>query len=68
MRFLICFITMESILHFMYVVAIKDTNAWVGDTPLELSMIGFWNLIIVWLKVTFFSRSCPSADLSTVSF
>lgn len=51
MRFLICFITMESILHFMYVVAIKDTNAWVGDTPLELSMIGFWNLIIVWLKV-----------------
>jgi hypothetical protein len=35
----------------MYVVAIKDTKAWVGDTPLELSMIGLWNLIIVWLKV-----------------
>jgi len=51
MRFIICFITMEFILHFMYVVAIKDTSAWVGDTPLELSMIGFWNLIIVWLKV-----------------
>lgn len=50
-RFFICFITMEFILHFMYVVAIKDTNAWVGDTPLELSMIGFWNLIIVWLKL-----------------
>ncbi|KAG6333034.1 hypothetical protein ID866_6058 [Astraeus odoratus] len=51
MRFLISFITMELILHFMYVVAIKDTKAWVGDTPLELSMIGFWNLIIVWLKL-----------------
>ena len=36
----------------MYVVAIKDTGAWKGDTPFELSMIGFWNLIIVWLKVS----------------
>ena len=42
---------MEFVLHFMYVVAIKDTNAWAGDTAAELSMIGFWNLIIVWLKV-----------------
>ncbi|KAI6099795.1 MBOAT, membrane-bound O-acyltransferase family-domain-containing protein [Pisolithus sp. B1] len=50
-RFLICLITMEFILHTMYVVAIKDTRAWVGDTSLELSMIGFWNLIIVWLKL-----------------
>ncbi|KAI6039919.1 MBOAT, membrane-bound O-acyltransferase family-domain-containing protein [Pisolithus marmoratus] len=50
-RFLICLLTMEFILHTMYVVAIKDTKAWVGDTPLELSMIGFWNLIIVWLKL-----------------
>lgn len=43
--------TMEFILHYMYVVAIKDTKAWQGDTPLELSMVGFWNLMIVWLKV-----------------
>ena len=43
---------MEFILHFMYVVAIKDTNAWYGDTAAELSMIGFWNLIIVWSKVS----------------
>lgn len=35
----------------MYVVAIKDTAAWEGDSPAELSMIGFWNLVIVWLKV-----------------
>lgn len=44
-------------MHSMYVVAIKDESrrgAWMGDTPFELSMIGFWNLIIVWLKVCFF--------------
>lgn len=43
---------MELILHFMYVVAIKDTKAWVGYTPAQISMVGFWNLVIVWLKVT----------------
>jgi hypothetical protein len=42
---------MELVLHFMYVVAIKDTGSWSGDSPAELSMIGFWNLIVVWLKV-----------------
>ena len=51
MRFVICTLTMEFILHFMYMVAIKDAKAWYGDTVAELSMIGFWNLIIVWLKV-----------------
>ena len=55
-RFLVCMLTMELILHYMYVVAMKDTSAWRGDTPFELSMIGFWNLIIVWLKVLYFSR------------
>jgi hypothetical protein len=45
---------METILHFMYVVAMKDSKAWTGPapyTPAELAMVGFWNLIIVWLKV-----------------
>ena len=50
-RFITCLLTMEFILHFMYVVAIKDTSAWYGDSVAELSLIGFWNLIIVWLKV-----------------
>ncbi|THV05151.1 MBOAT-domain-containing protein [Dendrothele bispora CBS 962.96] len=50
-RFLFSLLTMEFILHFMYVVAIKDRKAWIGDTPAEISMIGFWNLIIVWLKL-----------------
>ncbi|KAK7686116.1 hypothetical protein QCA50_010928 [Cerrena zonata] len=50
-RFAICILTMEFILHFMYVVAIKDTKAWQGDNAAELSMIGLWNLIIIWLKL-----------------
>ncbi|KAF9268566.1 MBOAT-domain-containing protein [Marasmius fiardii PR-910] len=50
-RFLACLITMEFILHFMYMVAIKDKKAWVGFSPAEISMVGFWNLIIVWLKL-----------------
>ncbi|KAF5348640.1 hypothetical protein D9758_006745 [Tetrapyrgos nigripes] len=50
-RFLFSLLTMEFILHFMYVVAIKDMKAWIGYTPAEISMIGFWNLIIVWLKL-----------------
>ena len=44
---------MEYVLHFMYVVAIKDTKSWIGDSPAEIAMIGFWNLIIVWLKVRY---------------
>jgi hypothetical protein len=48
---------MESVLHTMYVVAIKDTSAWAGDGPADLSMIGFWNLVVVWLKVSWSSDS-----------
>ncbi|SNX87280.1 probable GUP1 - Multimembrane-spanning protein essential for proton symport of glycerol [Melanopsichium pennsylvanicum] len=50
-RFVVSLMTMELILHYIYVNAIKDTKAWVGASPLELSMVGFWNLIIVWLKL-----------------
>jgi D-alanyl-lipoteichoic acid acyltransferase DltB (MBOAT superfamily) len=50
-RFLVCLLAMEFILHYMYMVAIKDTKAWDGFSAAELSMVGFWNLIIVWLKV-----------------
>ncbi|TFK61685.1 MBOAT-domain-containing protein [Pluteus cervinus] len=50
-RFLASLLTMELILHSMYVVAIKDRKAWVGFTPAQISMVGFWNLIIVWLKL-----------------
>jgi D-alanyl-lipoteichoic acid acyltransferase DltB (MBOAT superfamily) len=45
-------LTMEFILHFMYVVAMKDTKAWRGASPAEIGLIGFWNLMIVWLKAS----------------
>jgi protein-cysteine N-palmitoyltransferase HHAT len=57
-RFTFCFLTMEFILHYMYMVAIKDAKAWLGYSAAELSMVGFWNLIIVWLKV--FPSLCAS--------
>ncbi|KAA1108501.1 glycerol transporter [Puccinia graminis f. sp. tritici] len=50
-RFGVCYLTLEWILHYMYVVAIKDTQGWAGDTPFELGIIGYWNLIIIWLKL-----------------
>ncbi|TBU27794.1 MBOAT-domain-containing protein [Dichomitus squalens] len=50
-RFVVCIMTLEMILHLMYVVAIKDRRAWVGYSAAELCMVGFWNLIIVWLKL-----------------
>ncbi|KAG8978076.1 glycerol transporter [Tulasnella sp. 425] len=50
-RFLVCILTMELILHYMWVVAMKDTGSWQGLSPAEISMVGFWNLIIIWLKL-----------------
>ncbi|GAA95653.1 hypothetical protein E5Q_02307 [Mixia osmundae IAM 14324] len=51
-RFAVSLLTMEWVLHNIYVVAIKsEEGGWAGDTPFEVSMIGFWNLIIVWLKL-----------------
>ena len=46
-RFVVCIMTLEFILHCMYVVAIKDRKAWVGYSSAELCMVGFWNLIVV---------------------
>ena len=61
-RFIACFLVMDLVLHFMYVVAIKDAKAWSGDTPGQISMIGFWNLVIMWLKARTGSlRTFPDA-------
>ena len=60
-RFLVCLLTMEFILHYMYMVAIKDTKSWGGFSAAELSMVGFWNLIIVWLKVRAYLLTDPFA-------
>ncbi|ORX62945.1 glycerol uptake protein 1 [Hesseltinella vesiculosa] len=50
-RFVAVLLTMEIMLHYIYVVAISKTKAWAGDTPLELSMIGYFNLTIIWMKL-----------------
>ena len=43
---------MEVILHYMYVVAMSKTRAWEGSSPFQLSMISYFNLQIIWLKVS----------------
>lgn len=50
-RFVICILTMEFVLHYAYVVAISKRKAWTGDTPFQISMIGLFNLNIIWLKL-----------------
>ncbi|KAJ3296089.1 glycerol transporter [Borealophlyctis nickersoniae] len=42
---------MEVLLHGMHVVAIKDAKAWVGMTPFQISMVGYFNLKVIWLKL-----------------
>ncbi|TPX36201.1 hypothetical protein SmJEL517_g01496 [Synchytrium microbalum] len=51
LRWVSVVLLMEVMLHYMYVVAIKDAHAWEGFTPLEFGLIGYWNLKIVWLKL-----------------
>ncbi|CUM56461.1 uncharacterized protein AC631_05134 [Debaryomyces fabryi] len=50
-RFLFCLLVMEFLLHFTYVVAVSKTKAWDGDTPFQISMLGMFNLNIIWLKL-----------------
>ena len=42
---------MEVMMHFSYVVAIKDTKAWKGFSPMEIFLVGFFNLKMIWLKL-----------------
>jgi D-alanyl-lipoteichoic acid acyltransferase DltB (MBOAT superfamily) len=55
LRLLSSILTMELVLHYFYVVAISKTghthDSWSSDTPFQLSMIGYFNLHIIWLKL-----------------
>ncbi len=51
LRLIFCFLVMEFILHYIYVVAVSKAKAWHGDTPFQISMIGFFNLNIIWMKL-----------------
>ncbi|KAA8917824.1 hypothetical protein TRICI_000026 [Trichomonascus ciferrii] len=50
-RFVFCFLTMEFLLHYTYVVAISQRRAWEGDSPFQISMIALFNLNVIWLKL-----------------
>ncbi|KAL4869050.1 hypothetical protein BDV12DRAFT_168522 [Aspergillus spectabilis] len=51
-RFFLTLLTMELILHFIYAVAIsKASPNWSLYTPGQLSMLAFFNLHIIWLKL-----------------
>ena len=44
-------LTMEIMIHLFWVVAIKDTKAWVGFSPIQIYGLGFYNLKLIWLKL-----------------
>ncbi|KAM5430484.1 glycerol transporter [Microsporum canis] len=51
-RFLLTLLSMELVLHYIYVVAIsKSSPDWLIYTPFQLSMLGYFNLHIIWLKL-----------------
>ncbi|OBZ86503.1 Glycerol uptake protein 1 [Choanephora cucurbitarum] len=50
-RLLSTLFVMEMVLHSLYVVAISKAQAWHQDSPFELSMIGYFNLLIIWMKL-----------------
>lgn len=51
LRLVLTILVMELLLHFTYVVAVSKTKAWEGDSPLQISMIGLFNLNIIYLKL-----------------
>ncbi|KAI9654404.1 MAG: hypothetical protein M1829_000935 [Trizodia sp. TS-e1964] len=51
-RFLLALLCMELVLHFIYAVAIsKSRPNWSMYSPYQLSMLGYFNLHIIWLKL-----------------
>lgn len=51
-RFLISLLTMEVMIHFIYAIAIsKAQPVWNVYTPFQLSMLGYFNLHHIWLKL-----------------
>jgi protein-cysteine N-palmitoyltransferase HHAT len=52
MRFVLCLLAMELVLHYDYVGAIsKASPDWSSYTPAQLSMLSYFNLHIIWLKL-----------------
>lgn len=51
-RFILCLLCMELVLHYLYAVAISKSNPdWNIYSPFQLSMLGYFNLHVIWLKL-----------------
>lgn len=50
-RCALAILSIEFVLHYMYVNAIKTAHAWEGFSPMELALLGFWSLEFMWLKL-----------------
>ncbi|KAM3422090.1 hypothetical protein BST61_g2465 [Cercospora zeina] len=51
-RFILCLLCMELVLHYLYAVAISKSNPdWSIYSPFQLSMLGYFNLHVIWLKL-----------------
>lgn len=51
-RFLVCLLTMEIMQHYIYAVAISNSDPdWSQYTPMQLSMLGYFTLHHIWLKL-----------------
>ncbi|CZS98819.1 related to glycerol transporter [Rhynchosporium agropyri] len=51
-RFLLCLLAMEVLLHYDYCVAISKGNpVWSDYTPAQLSLLSYFNLHVLWLKL-----------------
>ncbi|KAF9929630.1 glycerol transporter, partial [Linnemannia zychae] len=50
-RLIFALAVMEFTNHYMYMVAISKTQAWDGDSILQIAMIALFNLVLIWLKL-----------------
>lgn len=52
LRFLVCLLTMELMQHYLYAVAISHSSPdWSQYSPMQLSMLGYFSLHHIWLKL-----------------
>ena len=50
-RCLFAVLSIEFMLHYMYVNAIKTAGVWDAYTPMEMAILSFWSLEFVWFKL-----------------
>jgi D-alanyl-lipoteichoic acid acyltransferase DltB (MBOAT superfamily) len=51
-RWIFLALLMEIMIHAFHVIAISKARAWNGFTPFQITMVGFWSLKHIWLKLT----------------